>query len=248
MKLWCKLFLISFSFLLMSFFSCSVNAQSFPSYSDKYVNDFAGILNSLEINQLRNMFAFVNQNSTAEVVFVSMDTIGDNDISQYASELGQSWGVGKKDKDNGAVILYVKDINKIWVATGYGLEGILPDSKIGRLLDEYYVPQRNSGNVALGIVSFSEQFSKVIIDNSAEVMSGHSGNSLSKIYIFIIIIVLIFIILRIIVSLNRNKLQNSRFWWIPIFLPVRSSSNGFGGGFGGGGFGGGGFGGGGAGR
>jgi uncharacterized membrane protein YgcG len=50
------------------------------------------------------------------------------------------------------VMLYVKDVNKFWVATGYGLEGILPDSKVGRFLDDYYVPNKATGNLSEGIL------------------------------------------------------------------------------------------------
>lgn len=234
--------------LFLTFILISGNAegQEIPNYKDKYVNDFAGVLDSLQVEGLRNLFFNVDQETTAEVVFVSLDTINGEDISQYVIELGSSWKVGKADKDNGLVILYVKDINRIWVSTGYGLEGILPDSKVGRLLDENYVPLRDSGNLSQGIISFSESVAQVIYDNKEEVLSGQAGRTQDKLG-FISYIILFIILWMIIRFITR---RGSRFWLLPLFLPSGRSSGGFGGGsgFGGSGFGGGGFGGGGAGR
>lgn len=137
-----------------------------PEYKDKYVNDYAGILNLTQVSELRQLFSYVEQNNTSEISFLSAETCSPLEPSQFAQEVFDSWKIGKKDKDNGLLILYCKEENKIFVLTGYGLEGILPDSKIGRLLDENYVPERDKGNVALGIVLFSREASKQIVNEN----------------------------------------------------------------------------------
>jgi len=246
--------------VFLVFFSFGVFALEFPKAQDKYVNDFAGVLNPSQVEELRNLFFSVDQETTAEVVFVSLQSLDGDEISSFTTNLASEWEVGKADKDNGLLILYVVDIQKIWVATGYGLEGILPDSKVGRLLDENYVPLRDSGNVSEGIVEFSYALVQVILDNKEEVLSGQASPSdrgISSFEVFIFMLVL-FIIIKIIVGFaNRKNLKNRRHssvpWWILLFLPYGRShgglgGGGMGGGFGGGGFGGGGFGGGGAGR
>ena len=156
-----------------------VSAQDVPSYKDKYVNDFANVLNVSQTEELRSLFSSVDTETSAEVVFVSLDTINGEDISQYAFTIGDSWKVGKADKDNGLVILYVRDIEKIWVSTGYGLEGILPDSKVGRLLDENYVPFRGTENFSNGIILFSNAITQVIYDNKAGSFVGASWRNIS---------------------------------------------------------------------
>jgi uncharacterized protein len=165
------------------------------------------------------------------------------------------WGVGKKDKNNGFLILYCLAENKIFAATGYGLEGILPDSKIGRLLDENYVPLRDSGNVQQGIIDFSNAIAQVIVDNKEEVLSGQAGAkaswNLDIVEIIIIILFLRWLIGAILSRVAKKSKNPKRFktgLW-PLFIPIGrgSSGGGFGGGFSGG-FGGGGGGGGGAGR
>ncbi len=185
-----------YAVLILLFTINFVYAHDFLSPQDKYVNDFAGILNSSQTEDLRYLFSIVEENTTAEVVFVSLDSIDGEDISQYSFDLGSEWGIGKEDKDNGLLILYVKDINKIWVATGYGLEGILPDSKIGRLLDENYVPLRDGGDVANGILAFSYVVSEELVNNSQEIISGNAGENIfwSSAYGIIFSLLIIFII------------------------------------------------------
>lgn len=242
--------LISLIFVL--FCISLVSAVDLPSYTDKYVNDFASVFSSEQTAELRALFYSVDQDTTAEMVVVTdSECASKGGQSQYAIDLGKSWKVGKADKDNGLLILYCLEENKIFVATGYGLEGILPDSKIGRLLDESYVPLRDSGNVTEGIVEFSKVVAGVIEANKAEVLSGNAypqSNWTEFIPIIIWILLVIWIMAARKKAYKKSGKKAPSLWWIPLLLPGRGSGSGGGGGFGGGGFGGGGFGGGGAGR
>ena len=242
--------LSSILLLFVVFSVCFVSAVQLPSYTDKYVNDFASVLNSEQVSELRGLFAGVDIDTTAEIVFVSdSECASKGGQSQYATDLMNSWKVGKADKNNGLLILYCLQENKIFAATGYGLEGILPDSKIGRLLDENYVPLRDSGNVSDGIIAFSNVVAGVIEDNKAEVLSGQAGTSQASWADYVPIIIWILLVIWIIIARRRAYKKSGKrapsLWWIPLLMPGRGS--GFGGG-GGGGFGGGGGGGGGAGR
>lgn len=209
-------------------------AYALPSPENTYVNDFASILNSDDALFVHYLFEGVEQNTSAQVVFVSVENAEGYTPSEYATMIGQQWGVGAADTDNGIFILYVKDVGKLWVSTGYGVEGILPDSKVGRMLDTYYVPWRDEGNVSEGIVQFSIALADELEANRDELISTRSP----KINWLLIILVIIFVI--IIFSWIARHSQRS-IWWAPIFIPgSRSGGGGFGGGFGGGGFGGGG--------
>jgi uncharacterized protein len=143
----------------------AASAQDYPAYQDAYVNDFANVFNAEQVSYLRSVLAVVRENTTAEVVVVTVSTVAPLEPSQYATELFTSWGIGKEKNDNGLLILYAKDEGKIWVTTGYGMEGLLPDSRIGRMLDDYYVPERDAGNVSEGIVVFTQEVAKVIAAN-----------------------------------------------------------------------------------
>jgi uncharacterized protein len=148
------------------------SAQDYPSYADPYVDDFAGIFSPSEASHLRSLLQGVKDQTTAEAVVVTVPTVAPLEPQQYATELFARWGVGSKENDNGLLILYAQAEERIWVTTGYGLEGILPDSRIGRLLDDYYVPLRDSCNVTAGIIAFTYAASQVIVDNKDEVAAG----------------------------------------------------------------------------
>ena len=138
-------------FLLILISLISVNAQEFPNYYDKYVNDFAHLFSDNQTNELKTVLNNVDKNTTAEVVVVTLQTTSPLTPSDYRTKLFNLWHIGKKDKDNGLLILYSVQENRIEVETGYGLEGILPDSKLGRLLDDNYVPYRDKKEVNKGI-------------------------------------------------------------------------------------------------
>ena len=151
-------------------------------------------------------------------------------------------------------ILYVSDINRIFVATGYGVEGILPDSKIGRLLDENYVLLRDSGDVNSGIVQFTIALSEVLEENKEEILSGQAGRKYNEDVFSFIFVIIIWVVIFFFIFRNARRHKNKRHgdfpWWLLLFMPSRGHhGSGFSsGGFSSGGFGGGGFGGGGAGR
>jgi len=255
-------------FLLILISLISVNAQEFPNYYDKYVNDFAHLFSDNQTNELRTVLNNVDKNTTAEVVVVTLQTTSPLTPSDYRTKLFNLWHIGKKDKDNGLLILYSVQENRIEVETGYGLEGILPDSKLGRLLDENYVPYRDKNQVPQGIILFTEEVAKVINENKQEVSSNQNLgwnytilSYVSSLFPYIFLILIITAIIRM-VKANRVKCEKDGSimtyaglvggYYVykcakgHIHKEIKSRYSGgfFGGGFSGGGFGGGGFGGG----
>ncbi|MEL6816031.1 MAG: TPM domain-containing protein, partial [Cyanobacteria bacterium J06598_3] len=71
----------------------------------------------------------------------------------FATELFNAWGIGKAGEDNGVLFLVSKGDRRTEVETGYGMEGILPDAKVGRILDTQVTPQFKAGNFDGGITS-----------------------------------------------------------------------------------------------
>lgn len=184
-----NLFSILFFILLLS-----VSFAAIPNYSDFYVNDFADVLSAEEENELTTILSKLTTDTTAEVVVVTVNSLEGYAPIDYATQIGQTWGVGKKDTDNGLVILYAKSENKIAVATGYGVEGILPDSKVGRILDEQYVPLRDQGNVSQGIINATKIYVDELYKNKEEIGVTTTQNSDSFEWIFFGIIIAIILI------------------------------------------------------
>jgi len=238
---------------LLIIFATMASAQ-LPQHTDKYVNDFAGIFTGTETAELRSILSQVENNTTSEVVVVTVNTTAPYVPSQYRTMLFNEWGVGKADVDNGLLILYAVAEHRIEVEVGYGLEGILPDSKVGRMLDDYYVPLRDANQTTRGIVEFTKAVAVLLNENRDEILSnkGSSEEIGSWIILFIIIVIGLVVIFVMIAAANRKKGKKGRFSWLWFGGGLgggRFGGGGFGGGgFGGGGFGGGGSGGGGAGR
>lgn len=117
-----------------------------------YVNDYAGVFSDDWKDKLCEAGKELKDETTAQLVVLTVDTTDGEDISDYAVETGRKWGIGAKDKDNGVLVVLSVSDRKVWVAVGYGLEGKLPDSKTGRLLDEYAVPSYKEDKFEKGTV------------------------------------------------------------------------------------------------
>lgn len=117
-------------------------AQDFPEPMNppRLVNDYAHVLSEQENQLLEGKLRRYNDTTSSEFTIVVIRSTGAYDIGQYAAELGERWGVGKKGKDNGLVILVAVEDRTIWVATGYGLEPTITDANIKRVIETYIKP------------------------------------------------------------------------------------------------------------
>ena len=112
----------------------------------RLVNDFAKVLNKNEYNNLENQLEQFARETSTQIVLVTVDDLEGYDAGDYAQRLGENWGVGQKDKDNGLVILLkpktLDSRGQIFIATGYGLEGVLPDAIVnGTVIDNEMIPR-----------------------------------------------------------------------------------------------------------
>src|SRR6201997_173704 len=95
------------------------------------VNDFAGVLSPPTVTQLKEMCRQVLEKAQASVVIVTVKSTDGEDIFTYSVDLYQKWGIGQKGKDRGVLILLAVQDRKRSIRVGYGLEGILPDGRVG---------------------------------------------------------------------------------------------------------------------
>src|ERR1700752_1490895 len=96
-----------------------------------YVNDFAGVLNQSTVSQLNDICRQRETKAQAQVAVVTIKSLDGGDIFDYSVKLYQQWGIGQKGKDRGVLILLAIEDRKRSIRVGYGLEGILPDGKVG---------------------------------------------------------------------------------------------------------------------
>lgn len=256
-----KLFYTVFTILFVSAFALAeIPDKPVP---PRLVNDFAGVLNAGEQSQLESsLVQFARETSTQIVVVIVKDLDG-YDSGDYAFRLGEKWGIGQKGKDNGIVIiLKPKQGNskgQVFIATGYGLEGVLPDAVVnGTVIDKEMIPYFMENNYYKGLDSGI----KVIMDitrgeYTADEYQQYYAKQKDGVFPGIIFFVIIFIVISAIRG-RKNRFYSpgkSLPFWIAMGMMSGRNSHGGSGGFGNfssgggsfGGFGGGSFGGGGAG-
>lgn len=141
--------------IFFSLVSCGKETrQQYPTPTEKFfVNDFAQILTEADANTIYTSGAALQQATTAQAVVITVDSLGNKPIQDYALEIGREWGVGDDTKDNGIVILLSESDREIYIAVGYGLEGALPDSKTGRIIDTYGISYFSNNNFSAGLVA-----------------------------------------------------------------------------------------------
>ncbi len=119
--------------------------------SGQLVTDQADMLSSAEEQALTRTLRFYADSTSTQIVIVTLPNLGGADIAMYAIELGQQWGVGQQGKDNGVVILVSRDERDVFIATGYGLEGAIPDAVASRIVRQIVVPNFKQGRFYAGL-------------------------------------------------------------------------------------------------
>ena len=118
------------------------------------VNDFANILSDTEVRQLENELVQFNNTTSTQIVVVTVPDLEGYDPADFAFNLGEKWGVGQKGKDNGIVVLVKPKVGnsrgQVFIATGYGLEGVLPDAVVNSTVIDYEMIPRFKENDYFG--------------------------------------------------------------------------------------------------
>ena len=106
----------------------------------RYLCDPEGIISPAATDSIDRMLYRLEQQTGIETVVAVVPSIGEAECFDFCHTLLNSWGVGKKGRDNGLVILLVTDQRCIQFYTGYGLEGPLPDAICKRIQTRYMIP------------------------------------------------------------------------------------------------------------
>ncbi len=153
MRRW--LWLVVFWFAALTGVS-GLQAQSsaMPAAPTRYVSDRAFVLDEPTIGSLNaKLESFEKETSNQVVVAIFANLPAGAEIAQYSTQVFRFWGVGQKGKDNGVVLFVYKNDRKLFIATGRGLEGALPDFTCKQIIASEIVPQFKAGNFAGGITA-----------------------------------------------------------------------------------------------
>ncbi|MDR0954322.1 MAG: TPM domain-containing protein [Rikenellaceae bacterium] len=143
MKLSYKIALLS---LLLALSWTSGHGQTLPEPMNppQLVNDFAGVLSADDRQRLEQKLEEFDRTSSTQIAVVTVDDLQGMDRADYAARLFDQWGIGQSEHNNGILILVKAKTDdspgQVFIATGYGLEGVVPDALAGRIVDYDILP------------------------------------------------------------------------------------------------------------
>lgn len=153
-----KRWLIYFILLLQCFFAaCATAAPQIPPKTTAaagiYVQDYAQVLSAEDKRRLLSIGQELDNKTTAQLAVVTVKTLEGQPIEDYALSILREWGIGSKEKNNGALIVVAVQDRRSRIEVGYGLEGLLTDGLTGHIQDQAMIPYFRKGNYAAGIVN-----------------------------------------------------------------------------------------------
>ena len=126
------------------------------------VSDFAGIIESSDIEKIDNYIKDVEEKTTVEIAIITVKSLEGRPIDEVALELFNKFGVGKKDENNGIMLLISTGDSKFRIEIGIGLEKILSDRFNDNLANKVISPGFHNNNIGPSILKFVKKISSKI--------------------------------------------------------------------------------------
>ena len=133
-----------------------------PAKPQGWVSDFAGILSGEAKSKLTALIEETEKATGAEIAVVTITSLEGISVEEYAVKLFKAWGIGKKGKDNGVLLLVAPNERKVKIEIGYGLEPIITDGRAGEIIRETILPFFKAGDYDQGILQGSTQIAALI--------------------------------------------------------------------------------------
>ena len=142
------LFFILILTVSMAFAQMPVPKKPVP---PRLVNDFTNTLTSEQVEALENKLVAYDDSTSNQVAVVIIPSTNDYPIADVALGILRDWQVGTAKNNNGLVLLIAKNDRDLWIATGYGLEGAIPDITAKNIIENTILPQFREDNYYAGI-------------------------------------------------------------------------------------------------
>jgi uncharacterized protein len=224
------------------------------------VVDRAGLLSPSQRAELDTLARELQAKTGAQMAVLTVESTAPEEIFGYGLRVAEAWQLGSREKDDGLLLVLASRDRKLRFFTGYGLEGVLPDGKLGRILDRDAIPRLQRGEPGEAIVAAMQAAAGEIAADAGVELTGVAPRAPPAIdplgpQFLLIGLLILCMFLAIRASGSRRRRRYRPVLWGGGLGGL--GSGGFGGGYGGGGGfggtggfggGGGGFGGGGAGR
>jgi uncharacterized protein len=216
-----------------------------PPAPARYLNDYAGVVSPADARRLEDKLRRFDDETSSQIVVAVFSELPSPSLEDFTARTAESWKVGRKELDNGAVLFVFVNDRKIRLEVGYGLEGALPDITARRIIEEEIAPRFREGRFGDGLAAGVDAIMAATRgEYTARPRKPDTEGGPVALLLPLGFIALIFLLSR---SLNRplgpisrRRRRRGSFWYIG---PGGFGGGGWGGGGsgGGGGFGGGGF-------
>lgn len=232
-------------------------APKFPPLTGRVVDD-AQILSPATEAKLTAELAALEQQTGHQLVVATLPDLQGYEIEDYGYQLLRTWGIGRKDQDDGAILIVAPSQRKVRIEVGYGLEPVLTDALSSFIIQRAILPAFKAGDLEKGVVDGTEaivrqiglpadQQAAAVADAQAAqrvtIAQDSAGDGGSGIPVIVILVIIFWVVTGLMRAMGGGRRRGgSGLWWL---LPFLLSGPGGGGRRGGGGWSGGGFGGGG---
>lgn len=224
--------------ILVSVIVCtfSFSQPDVPSIKDP-VTDLTNTLSAEHYQQLRSQILQFEDSTSNQLVLLMIPSLDGGEIRDYGIQVLEKNKIGQKGKDNGILLLVVKDDRKVSIEVGYGLEGVLTDAVCNQIIRNEILPQFRDGNYYEGI---SSAVASLVLVTKGEYTSDRKSKRKQSDWFSVIITFIIIISFISFFGRGGRKSLSSRgasaIWWGGGFGGGGNNWNSFGGGGGGGGW------------
>jgi uncharacterized protein len=164
----------------------------------RLVNDFVGALNPTERETLEQKLVAYNDSTSTQITIAIVKSTQPLPASDYAFALGRKWGIGQKGKNNGLVLLWATDDRKIYIATGRGMEGAIPDVIAKRIIANVISPEFKNQMYYRGLDKGTDEIIKYASGEYTADPNSSNGEdgSLAILIFFLVFLFILYIVIR----------------------------------------------------
>jgi uncharacterized protein len=234
------------SILLSLFFASSIFALSVPNLTSPIVDNANLISDGVEQN-INNQLEDLSDSTGIQLAVLTIPTLEGEVLESYSMKVAETWELGSAEKDTGVLLLIALEERSIRIEVGYGLEGVLTDTRCGLIIRNVIAPEFRNGNYQAGIVNAVNNMVGLVKGDeslvSKRVLNESSGDSGAFIFMGVVLLYGFIFVMAVISSKKRGPRTGTGTRTTPYVHHVpRNFGGGGGGGFSGGGgsFGGGG--------
>jgi len=185
-------------FLLFSFLFAF--AFNFPQLTGRVVDE-AGILSPQTKKILTEKLKNFEQNTSNQIVVVTLKSLHGLSIEEYGYKLGRKWGIGQKGKNNGVLLIVAPKERKVRIEVGYGLEGTLTDANAFLIINDIILPYFKKGDFDTGVIKGVD----AIIDTLKGTFTPEKKEKSSDYSVFFFIFIFIYVIFQRFVSFLQKR-------------------------------------------